>query len=312
LVPGQGFLDGGTLIQVACLAPAEDPGAVAKAESELAAADDSPLTRAGARDRAADRQRQRERERLVELAERLAGRVDPALVTAPLPRRVPMLTPAEHGDPLRPLIGQADLTGQPYELDLRHANLSIVGDPRSGRSTALAAIGRQVVAAGAELWVLASPGSPLVGLAEASRSCGAEGEERAAFLEELVELAADTTTGSASAQRVLLVDDHDLLPENDRAVTGPLEQLLTNPSIRWAAAGAKSRGFSASPVAQAVKSARSIVYLRPHDAREAQEVIGVPAPWHPGLPMVEGRGLVVVDRLPTIVQFSDPELVVAR
>ncbi len=49
-----------------------------------------------------------------------------------------------------------------------------------------------------------------------------------------------------------------------------------------------------------------MVYLRPHDPREAQEVIGVPAPWHPGLPMVEGRGFAVVDRVATIVQFSDP------
>ncbi len=312
LAPGQGFLDGSTLIQVACLAGPEPVAASADplaAEAGAGVTAGGPMARSGARDRAADRQRQREREHLAERAGELRGRVDPRLVTAPLPRRVAMLRPADHGggaDPLRPLVGLADLTGAAYELDLRHANLSVVGDPRSGRSSALAVIGRQAAAAGAEVWVVAPPGSPLGSLAEASRSCGAEGEERAEFLAELAELATADPSEAGTGPRLLLVDDYDLLPENDRAVTGPLEQLLGAPSVRWVAAGGKPRGFSASPVAQAVRGARSMVYLRPHDPREAMEVIGVPAPWHPGLPMVEGRGLAVVDRVATIVQFSDP------
>jgi len=320
LAPGQGFLDGSTLIQVACLAGPEpvaanpdpldgEPGTGAEPAAGGA------MARSGARDRAADRQRQREREHLAERAGELRGRVDPRLVTSALPRRVPLLETGDAvggvgdvgvGDPLRPVVGLADLTGAPYELDIRHANLSIVGDPRSGRSSALAVIGRQAAAAGAEVWVVASPGSPLGSLAEVSRSCRAEGEERAEFLAELAELATTHPPDSDAAPRLLLIDDYDLLPENDRAVTGPLEQLLGAPSVRWVAAGGKPRGFSASPVSQLVRGARSMVYLRPHDPREAQEVIGVPAPWHPGLPMVEGRGFAVVDRMATIVQFSDP------
>ena len=101
-----------------------------------------------------------------------------------------------------------------------------------------------------------------------------------------------------------LLDDHDLLPEADRALTAPLERAMG--AVRWVAAGARPRGFSASPIAQRVRSARSVVHLRPHDPREAHELLGVVPPWHPGLPMVEGRGLVAVDRVATMIQFSDP------
>ena len=156
--------------------------------------------------------------------------------------------------------------------------------------------------------MLASAASPLGALDEADRRCLAEGEERSAFLEELAAMAeAKTAPGAktvADRPRLLLIDDHDLLPENDRSVTAPLERLFG--SVRWVAAGAKPRGFSTNPVAQLVRAARSMVYLRPHDAREAHEVVGIPVPWHPGLAMVEGRGLAVVDRMPTIVQFADP------
>ena len=294
LAAGQGFVNGGQLIQVASLAPA-----------------DQPTTEEGGGS-AEDQHRQRERARLSDLAATLTGRVDPRLATTALPRRVPLLArptapSAGADDAFRPVVGLADLTGRPHTLDLRHANLSVVGDPRSGRSTVLATIGHQLAGAGVEVWVVGGPGSPLVDLDVATRVCGAEGEERATFLEELAAEAERLPSPTAGGRRtVLLLDDHDLLPENDRSVTGPLERLLGVPAVRWVAAGAKPRGFSPSPVAQLVRGARSVVYLQPHDPREAHEVIGIPAPWHPGLPMVEGRGLVVVDRRATIVQFSDP------
>ncbi|MEM9561326.1 MAG: FtsK/SpoIIIE domain-containing protein [Actinomycetota bacterium] len=304
LRPGQGFLDGSTLVQIASLTGPDPVGTTAA----VASASDDASVATGSRARsAAEARRRRNRQALVDLAEHLPGRVDPRLATRPLPRRVtlPVVTGdrvGEVADPRRPIVAVADLTGDAYALDLRHANLSVVGDPRSGRSSVLAAIGRQAAAAGAEVWVVAPPGSPLGELREATRRCTNEGEERATALEELAELAAEPS----DAPRLLLLDDHDLLPEHDRSVTGPLERLLGCPSLRWAAAGAKPRGFSASPIAQLVRAARSVVYLRPHDPREAHEVVGMPIPWHPGLPMTEGRGVAVVDRLAAIVQFADP------
>ncbi len=297
LRPGQGFLDGSTLVQIASLVGPVPAGAT------VVAAGPAAIGRSQAR--AADEHRRRNRQSLVELADGLAGRVDPCLATRPLPRLVTLpIAGGRRGgaDPLRPVVALADLTGAPHPVDLRHANLSVVGDPRSGRSSVLAAIGREAVAAGAEVWVVAQPGSPLGDLGGAARRCTIEGEERAAALDELADLVAEPGEG----RRLLLLDDHDLLPEHDRSVTGPLERLLGATSLRWVAAGAKPRGFSASPIAQLVRAARSIVYLRPHDPREASEVVGIPVPWHPGLPMTEGRGVVVVDRVATIVQFADP------
>ncbi len=274
LAPGQAFYNGPTLVQVAKLV---DPAIPASAT--------------------ADERERRERARLVAVADSLSGTVDPRLQTAPLPTAID-LPPSD--DAHRPVIGLADLSVEPFHLDLTYDDVSIVGDPRSGRSTALATIGRQAARAGAELWVLAPPSSPLRRLGEASQACFDEGEARQRFLEDLVELAAEPS----AHLRLLLLDDHDLLPENDRTVTGPLEMLLG--LVRHVAAGPKPRGFSPSPIMQAIRAARSIVHLRPHDLREAHEVIGIPPPWHPGLPMVEGRGLVVVDRVATMVQFANP------
>lgn len=274
LQPGQGFFNGATVLQVLSLLPQDAPGTMTDEERE----------RLG-------------RERLAEVAETLVGRVDTRLVTEPLPQSVELLPSP---DPLRPVIGLANLTGSPFSLDLTHNNVSVIGDPRTGRSSALATIGGQAAAAGTELWVLGSPSSPLRSLTEASMSCFAEGQERAEFLEGLASVAEE----SGVENRLFLLDDYDLLPDNDRDLIGPLERLLG--SVRYVAAGPKPRGFSSSSIVQQVKACRTIIYLQPHDDRESHEVLGVPVPWHPGLPMVEGRGFVVVDRVPTMVQFSNP------
>ena len=280
LAPGQGLLNGSTLVQVATLTGPAPAG---------------PPDRSGAGD---DRQRL-ERRRLADLAATLAGRVDPRLVTAPLPATVGL---CPSGDAERPVIGVADLTGQPFALDLRHNDVSVIGDPRSGKSTALATIGRQAAAAGAEVWVLAGSSSPLTALSEATMACFDDGDRRLAFVEELIELAA--TPVEPSTSRLFLLDDHDLLPEHDRGLVATIERLLG--LVRFVTAGSKPRGFSSNPILQQVRGCRSLVHLRPNDPRDAHEVIGIPVPWHPGLPMVEGRGYVVVDRMATMVQFSDP------
>ncbi|MEM7324755.1 MAG: FtsK/SpoIIIE domain-containing protein [Actinomycetota bacterium] len=274
LAPGQGFFNGPTTLQVASLFPVAGPGTLSDEERERHA-----------------------RENLLAIAGSLIGRVDPRLVTRPLPSTVPLLPSS---DPLLPVVGRANLTGEPYVIDLTHNNVSVIGDPRSGRTTALATIGKQAAAGGTEVWILGSPGSPLRSLGEATMSCFAEGPERAEFLEGL----AATVERSGSANRLFLLDDHDRLPDNDRELIAPLERLLG--TVRYAVSGPKPRGFSPSPIVQLIKACRTIVYLKPHDDRESHEVLGVPVPWHPGLPMQPGRGFVVVDRVPTMVQLSTP------
>lgn len=280
LPPGQGFFNGATTIQVARLV-------VDEAHNPANPGDDS-LEEA-------------ERERLTKLAESIAGKVDPRLQTSPLPQAIGLLPTS---DPLKPIIGMVDLSGDPLTLDLTHNNVSIIGDPRTGRSTALATIGAQAAAGGAEVWALAAPGSALVQFDAASKSCFVDGQARIDFLTELVELAEQSQGESlVSRPRLLLVDDIDLLPEGDRDLLSALEKLLG--LVRFAVAGSKPRGFSTHPITQQARNCRSTIYLRPHDPREAHEVLGMPVPWHPGLPMVEGRGFLVVDRVPVIMQLSN-------
>ncbi|MEM7272899.1 MAG: FtsK/SpoIIIE domain-containing protein [Actinomycetota bacterium] len=286
LAPGQGFLNGPMLAQVAS---AGDPAVPVGASADQ-------------RDRA-------DRAWLASVADGLAGHVDPRLRTAALPRTV---TVPATVDPHRPLIGVADLTGEPLALDLSHNDVSIVGDPRSGRSTALAAIGAAAAEAGTELWVVAPPSSPLGRLRETLEGDGhrwclidgsARSERLVAWTTDL-EDEADPAVGPGGRPRLLLVDDVDLLPEHDRELNGALEPLLDR--LRFAASGSIPRGFSSHPLVQRVRGCRSLILLRPHDVRHAHEVLGVPAPWHPGLPMPEGRGFVMVDRVPTMVQLADP------
>jgi hypothetical protein len=158
----------------------------------------------------------------------------------------------------------------------------------------------------------------LEGRVHQDQCCFDEGDARVGFLERLADQLAGTgATPNSETQpnaqpnagprpRLFLLDDYDLVPEHNRKVVEPLERILG--SCRWVAAGMKPRGFSTSPVSQAVRGARSMVYLRPLDPREAHEVLGVAPPWRPGLAMVAGRGLVMVDRIVDLVQFADPFL----
>ncbi len=328
LQPGQAFFNGPTLVQIAKLTA--DPSSAGAGSGMGPGSGDTvggnstsgdPTAASGrgmtgmANNTGRDEDWERlERERLMSLADSLAGEVDARLKTAPLPQNV---GPLAGGGPLRPVIGLADLTCAPFTLDLTHNDVSVIGDPRSGRSNALATIGRRAVEAGAEVWVLGPPNSPLRELVEASRSCFADGEERQGFIDDLADLADLAVDRSGRGRQIdqrcdskspplLLLDDYDLLPENDRALSGSLERLLG--SVRFVASGSKPRGFSSSPIVQLIRASRSMIYLRPVDGREATEVVGVPVPWHPGLAMVEGRGLVVVDRIPTMVQLSNPTL----
>ncbi len=273
LDPGQAFYNGPSMVQVAMLTPPDLQG------------DED------------EQERQRlEREYLVQVAEGLQGSVDPFLVTAPLPRTLGLL-PSD--DPAKPVVGMADLTNKPVELDLTYNDVNLIGDPRSGKSTAMMTIGRQVLNAGGEVWVLASPSSALTNLDGAQRTCFDDGAERVEFINSLAEVVSEPLPGNP----VLLIDDYDLFPE-DRQLCGALTGVMAK--VRYVAATSKPRGYSSHPLAQEARKARTLVYLHPLDGRDAQEMLGVPVVWHPGLPMVVGRGYVSVDRQPIMTQFSDP------
>ena len=271
LPPGQGFLNGPTVVQVALADLPSQP--CSRPASGLSSEPLSPIP--------------------------------PSLTTRALPARVPLLP--SHC-PLRPVIGLADHSLAPFALDLTHENVSVVGDPRSGRSTALAVIGIQAAKAGAEVTVIARPSSPLAVLADLDFSDGSisrcvdQGPDRTLFLAEFAATLNSPEPSVATKPQLLLLDDIDLLPDDDRDLVTVLDQLLGR--VRFVAAGPVNRGYSHHPITQLLKRCRSTVYLRPHDGRDAAEVLGATVRWHPGLPMVEGRGYVLADRVATMVQFA--------
>lgn len=274
LPPGRGFLNGPNLAQVASLAAGgRDPGR----ESEAAA------LRQLAREAAAP-----------------AGCPLPELAVPALPIDA-VLEPATASDraggaspPWTVVIGPADLGHQPVSLDLTHDNLTVLGDPRSGRSTALISVGRQLARAGVEVWAVGPPGSPLGALAVAHRCIVGRAPAVAGGLAELV--AADDGT-----PRFLLVDDVDVL--EDPVLDAALGALLAQ-GLRWAGSTASLRGYSTNPVVQEMKKARTVLYLQPPGSREVQEITGVNPRLRPGLPSTPGRGVLIANRLPRVIQVA--------
>jgi S-DNA-T family DNA segregation ATPase FtsK/SpoIIIE len=58
------------------------------------------------------------------------------------------------------------------------------------------------------------------------------------------------------------------------------------------------------PLLNEVRKARRALYLQPDDPVELFQTIGVRPPIRPGTPMPPGRGVLVVDRRPTLIQVG--------
>jgi DNA segregation ATPase FtsK/SpoIIIE, S-DNA-T family len=250
-------------------------------------------------DRAADHGRA-EAEALRSLAAAQAGRPGPELSVGPLPVHLDLdrlAAPGSAPGPMQAVLGLADLEPAPVVVDLTFDNLVVLGEPRSGRSTALLTIAGQLAVGGAQVWAVGPAGSPLAGLPGAHRrSFG----QSAAVADVLAELAA---AGDSEPRPVLVIDDVDLL--EDPALDAVLGRLLAA-GVRYVAATTSLRGYSTSPLTQDMKKARSLLYLQPPGSREVQEVAGVNPRIRPGLALVPGRGVLVVKRAARVVQVANP------
>ncbi len=269
LSPGRGFLNGPNLAQVASLTCGRESGRASEAAAlrqlarEVTAPAGCPLPELAVPALAID---------AVLEADRAGGASPPWMV----------------------VIGPTDLGHQPVRLDLTHDNLTVLGDPRSGRSTALISVGLQLAGAGIEVWAVGPSGSPLGTLSVAHRCLLGRAPAVAAGLAELV--AADDGT-----RRFLLIDDVDLLDEP--VLDAALGALLAR-GLRWAASTTSLRGYSTCPLVQEMKKARTVLYLQPPGSREVQELTGVNPRLRPGLPSTPGRGVLVANRLPRVVQVA--------
>jgi hypothetical protein len=106
--------------------------------------------------------------------------------------------------------------------------------------------------------------------------------------------------------RVLVIDDADRLLE-DMAVAAAFDPLARSDAVRFVASVETSSvvaGYFQSMLMQQLKKVRRRLLLQPVDDGETQTVIGSRFPLRPGLPMPPGRGVLLADRTPVIVQVG--------
>jgi DNA segregation ATPase FtsK/SpoIIIE, S-DNA-T family len=223
--------------------------------------------------------------------------------SAPLPERVTLGGARRCSAPLTASIGVADVTCAEVLLDLAASHVAVIGRPRSGKSTALVTIAAGL-AGGHDLYAVGTAAS---GLAEASIERAAFGapHEIARLLEEVI-ARVDGGDRSSRATAVLLVDDLDLV--DDIGLARVWERLATLPGLRIVAGVdvAAMTGFTSNPVAAALKRSRRMLVLQPDDPGEFVQVTGIRLDTRPGTRWVAGRGVLVADRVPHVLQVAAP------
>ena len=217
------------------------------------------------------------------------------------PRRVPVVGalpdavarqafPAMLGE-LQPTLGASELDQEPVAADLRHGHLLVTGPARSGRSTALATLARNLAGSGLRLYLFAPRRSPLRDLA--GWTAVARDEDQAADLASELEAG----LGDASAYVVFVDDATDL---RDTYADGRLEALARRGrdlGVRVVAAAdntAVHRTYGG--VLTEVRRDRNAVLLRP-DVDLDGELAGVRLPrrtlrWPAGRAYVANEGVV--------------------
>jgi S-DNA-T family DNA segregation ATPase FtsK/SpoIIIE len=124
----------------------------------------------------------------------------------------------------------------------------------------------------------------------------------------LDELATIVESLPGDRPRVLVVDDLDAM--EDGSMTPLWDRLARSDALRVVAT-MESRnmgGFSMNPMVNEVRKARRALYLQPDDPLEFFQTTGVKPPIRPGTPMPPGRGILMIDRRPTMVQVGLPRL----
>ena len=269
LTPGRGWWNGSTVIQIA-----------------VAALDHSARGQGEAIER---------------VAAKSTSKPTAVLRSTPLPRRVTMRDRSRCAVPFTAPLGVEDVTCGEVTLDLAASHVAIIGRSRSGKSTALRTIAAGLTP-GHELYAVGTAAS---GLAFAPVEHAAFGSPNAigSLLEELTR---QLHSGRPSTSRptVLLVDDLESLDDIDLAHSW--ERVAACPQLRMVAAveAAAMTGFTSNPVAAALRRSRRMLVLQPDDPGEFLQMTGVRLDPRPGTHWEPGRGVLVADRVPRIVQVA--------
>ena len=234
---------------------------------------------------------------LARLARRSAVRSKPVGVP-------PSAALAEH---LRPgelpmhAIGAHDIGGEPALLDLSDSHAAVIGPPRSGRSTAIAAVVRAHPEGAFLLGPMTSPLSRAA-LLPADRVAFGEADVVGSLLDRVASRAAARPDGPTI---VVAVDD---LEEVDDPLLEPIWRRLFRSSGVRLVASVEPRsvgGFASSHALTVLRRSRRLLVLRPDDPSEFVQLTGVRWPGRPGLRWVPGRGVLVAEREPSIIQVAD-------
>lgn len=245
-------------------------------------------------------------ETIEQLAQSLPVAGPSAVASAPLPDLLTLsdLSAASVGRASQPLtfpLGLLDLSGEVAEIDLTWSSMVVAGAARSGRSTTLATcaagLGNQH-----QVWGVGPASSSI------DRTLLNEGEfGRAEAIVPLLERLCNLLdAGPSEARHVLLLDDVDTF--DDMSLNPLWERLAKYDDLR-VIASLETRslaGYTTNPLLTALRRARRMVILQPDDATEILQATGVKAPLRPGQRMVPGRGIVIADRAPAVLQVAMP------
>ena len=273
LPPGRGLLQGSTLVQIASVS--KDPAAKSQGD------------------------------RIVSFADRLGRERTSVLASVRLPSAISLdQVDKPRQERLRPCIGVSDVQGEPVVVDLEWSNLTVCGAPRSGRSTALATVARSL--ADHEVHVVGPASSPLGGLdlgLPSGAVTTARPDQLVDVLDRLANLAA---MGPGSRPRVLLIDDVDRL--DDFALTPVWERLAKLDDLRIVATmeTRSMSGYTQNPLMNVLRRAPRLLVLRPDDPTDFLAATGVKLSIRPGTDLPPGRGVLLVDRVPSVVHVALP------
>ncbi len=211
---------------------------------------------------------------LVELGADAAA--DPVPRTIGLPTFIARPTDADHGRSIALGVAEGvDGEIEPALVDLAGGHLVVVGPPGSGRTTAVAAVRDGLDALDHRVLVVDA------------RHVDGESLDAVRHSEEAT---------------VVIVDDADELPDADARA---IETLAGLDHVRIVAAfdiASAARAFNG--LVPALKRGRRLLLLCPEGSAEVDQHAGVRARLRPGASFPPGRGVLVVDRHPQVVQIG--------
>jgi S-DNA-T family DNA segregation ATPase FtsK/SpoIIIE len=212
--------------------------------------------------------------------------------------RLALGQPGGSSAPFSAVVGIADLTRSPVTIDVQFSDVMVVGQPRSGRSTALRTMAVSLAAAGADVWSIGLADSS--GIAGTGRHCGPKADAAAALLEELLVM----TETYPEVPRVLVVDNVDRYDDQVLFDVAGKVQHTDVVRIVGAIEMRNLNGYTMNPMLTELRHAARTLVLQPGSVGEVYAQLGVRPPLRPGLKMTPGRGVLLIDRIPTVVQVA--------